>query len=152
MKYGIMGGFIKFAFAKTAFDYIEKEIPEINMASYKKRVLKEYRAIVERTPGIGSMKDNMFVMTMYAGAFLIALYKEADGRMDEEKLKGLGPCGILLSSDGDGQKRKERFYKKGDRNPDQAGQVVQGPYRGVSHELVLLFRGSPRQGGILHRP
>ena len=25
MKYGIMGGFIKFAFAKTAFDYIEKE-------------------------------------------------------------------------------------------------------------------------------
>ena len=89
MKYGIMGGFIKFAFAKTSFEYIEKEIPEMNMASYKKRVLKEYRAIVERTPGIGSMKDNMFVMTMYAGAFLIALYKEADGRMDEEKLKGL---------------------------------------------------------------
>ena len=24
MKYGIMGGFIKLAFAKTAFDYIEK--------------------------------------------------------------------------------------------------------------------------------
>ena len=70
MKYGIMGGFIKLAFAKTAFDYIEKEIPEMDMASYRKRVLKEYRAIVERTPGIGSMKDNMFVMTMYAGAFL----------------------------------------------------------------------------------
>ena len=61
----------------------------MDMASYKKRVLKEYRAIVERTPGIGSMKDNMFVMTMYAGAFLIALYKEADGKLDEEKLKGL---------------------------------------------------------------
>ncbi len=84
-----MGIFIKFAFAKTAFDYVEKEIPEIDMASYKKRVLKEYRAIVERTPGIGSIKDNMFVVTMYAGAFLIALYKEADGKMDEEKLKGL---------------------------------------------------------------
>ena len=70
MKYGIMGGFIKLAFAKTAFDYIEKEIPEMDMASYRKRVLKEYRAIVERTPGIGSMKDNMFVMTMYAGALM----------------------------------------------------------------------------------
>ena len=89
MKYGIMGGFIKLAFAKTAFDYIEKEIPEMDMASYRKRVLKEYRAIVERTPGIGSMKDNMFVMTMYAGAFLIALYKEAEGKLDEEGLKGL---------------------------------------------------------------
>ena len=89
MKYGIMGGFIKLAFAKTAFDYIEKEIPEMDMASYKKRVQKEYKAIVERTPGIGRMKDNMFVMTMYAGAFLIALYKEADGKINEEKLKGL---------------------------------------------------------------
>ena len=76
MKYGIMGGFIKLAFAKTAFDYIEKEIPEMDMASYRKRVLKEYRAIVERTPGIGSMKNNMFVMTMYAAAFVIALYME----------------------------------------------------------------------------
>ena len=89
MKYGIMGGFIKLAFAKTAFDYIEKEIPEMDMASYRKRVLKEYRAIVERTPGIGSMKDNMFVMTMYAGAFLIALYKEAEGKLGEDGLKGL---------------------------------------------------------------
>ncbi len=89
MKYGIMGGFIRFAFAKTAFGYIEKELPEIDMPSYKKRVLKEYKAIVKRTPGIGSMKDNMFVMTMYAGAFLIALYKEANGKLDEEKLKEL---------------------------------------------------------------
>ena len=89
MKYGILGSFIKFAFAKTAFDYVAKEIPEIEPVSYKKRVLKEYRAIVERTPGIGSMRDNMFVMTMYCGAFAIALYKEAEGRMDEETLKGL---------------------------------------------------------------
>ncbi len=89
MKYGIMGGFIKYAFAKTAFEYIEKELPEIDLRSYKKRVLKEYKAIVKRTPGIGSMKDNMFVMTMYAGAFMIALYKEADGKLNEEKLKGL---------------------------------------------------------------
>lgn len=85
----MMGAFIKIAFSKTVFDYIEKEIPEIDMASYKKRVSEKYRQIVERTPGIGSMKDNMFVMTMYAGAFLIALYKESDGKLDEEKLKGL---------------------------------------------------------------
>lgn len=40
MKYGMIGGFIKFAFAKTAFDYIEKEIPGIDMATYKPRALK----------------------------------------------------------------------------------------------------------------
>lgn len=112
MKYGIMGAFIKFAFAKTAFDYVGKEMPETDMASYKKRVLKEYRAIVERTPGIGSMKDNMFVMTMYAGAFLIALYKEADGRMAEEKLKGLvraaSFCPLMVMA----KKGKSAFTKK----------------------------------------
>ena len=89
MKYGIMGGFIRLAFAGTAFDYIKKTLPDIEPASYRKRVIREYKAIVKRTPGIGKMKDNMFVVTMYAGAFLIALYKESDGKLDEEKLHGL---------------------------------------------------------------
>ena len=29
MKYGILGGFIKLAFAKTAFTFMEKAIPEL---------------------------------------------------------------------------------------------------------------------------
>jgi len=35
MEYGLIGAFIKFAFAKTSFTYIEKEIPEMNMSDYK---------------------------------------------------------------------------------------------------------------------
>lgn len=112
MKYGLMGSFVRIAFAKTAFDFIEKEMPETDMTSYKKRVLKEYKAIVERTAGIGSMKDNMFVMTMYAGAFLIALYKEADKKMDEEKLKGLvraeAYCPMMVKA----KKGKSAFTEK----------------------------------------
>ena len=49
MKYGFLGGFIRFAFAKTAFGYIEKEIPEIDLLSYKKRVISEYKAADENT-------------------------------------------------------------------------------------------------------
>lgn len=116
MKYGIIGAFIKFAFAKTAFEYVEKEIPEIDMPSYKKRVLKEYKAIVERTPAIGSMKDNMFVMTMYAGAFLIALYKEADGKIGEKKLIGLvraaAYCPLMVKA----KQGKSAFTEKGIAN------------------------------------
>ena len=55
----------------------------------KKRVDKEYHAIVARTPSVGKMKDNMFVMTMYAGAFLIALYKEAKTYMTDDLLTRL---------------------------------------------------------------
>ena len=112
MKYGLTGGFIRFAFSKTAFGYLGKVLPEIDMASYKKRALKEYRAIVGRTPGIGPMKENMFVMTMYAGAFLIALYKEADGKLDEEKLKGLvracAYCPLMVKA----KKGKSAFTQK----------------------------------------
>ena len=56
MKYGIIGGFVKFAFAKSAFDFIENELPEIDMAAYKSRVLKKYKAIVERTPCLTERK------------------------------------------------------------------------------------------------
>lgn len=42
------------------------------------------------------------VMTMYAGAFLIALYKEADGKIYEEKLKGLiyalSYCSLMMKA------------------------------------------------------
>lgn len=38
MKYGATGRFIKLVFAKTAFDYIAKEIPGTDMPSCKKRV------------------------------------------------------------------------------------------------------------------
>ena len=95
MKYGIIGAFIKLAFAKTAFGYIEKEIPGIDLPSYKKRVLSEYKASVARTPGVGSMKDNMFVMTMYyndlkdpsvPGAFRL-LSRIADGFMKMQIVK-----------------------------------------------------------------
>lgn len=77
MKYGLIGTFVKIAFAKTAFSFIEREIKEIDIEDYKKKVIKEYKAIVNRTPSVGKMKDNMFVITMYAGALFIVLYKEA---------------------------------------------------------------------------
>ena len=79
---GRLGGIIVTGCLSERYqDEIQKELPEIDMSSYKNRVYEEYKEIVKRTPGIGSMKENMFVMTMYAGAFLIALYKEADGAL-----------------------------------------------------------------------
>ncbi len=62
MKYGLMGRFIKTAFGKTAFGYIERELPGLDLTSYRRSVLAEYRAIVARTPSVGPMSKNMFVM------------------------------------------------------------------------------------------
>ena len=52
MRYGMIGGFIKFAFAKTAFDYIEKEIPEIEMATFEMQ-----GAVLDRTKTLGYGDD-----------------------------------------------------------------------------------------------
>ena len=89
MKYGFIGASVKMAFANTAFNFIKNEVPEIDNADYKKRVVKEYKAIVKRTSSVGSMKDNMFVMTMYAGALFIAFYKEAKEYMTPELIEKL---------------------------------------------------------------
>ena len=89
MKYGFMGSFVRLAFAKTAFSYLEQQLPSLDMASYRRRVLAEYKAIVARTPSVGTMRDNMFVMTMYAGAFFIALYKTEPDLLTPEVIQGL---------------------------------------------------------------
>ena len=89
MKYGILGRFVRLAFAKTAFDYVGGQFPDLDLTDYKRQVLAEYKAIVVRTPSIGPMSKNMFVVTMYAGAFFIALYKAERERMTPEVLQGL---------------------------------------------------------------
>ena len=105
MKYGFMGAFVKLAFAKTAFSYLEQQLPNLDMASYRRRVLAEYKAIVARTPSVGTMRDNMFAMTMYAGAFFIALYKTGVRKAEcvffqnSENLQFFQSHGMLLRID-----------------------------------------------------
>ncbi|MBE6472601.1 MAG: hypothetical protein E7Z99_03350 [Coriobacteriaceae bacterium] len=89
MKYGVMGRFVHAAFGKTAYDYVGTQFPDLDIADCKRRVLGEYKAIVARTPSVGPMRKNMFVMTMYAGAFFIALYKSERERMTPEVIEGL---------------------------------------------------------------
>ena len=89
MKFGAMGSFVKFAFAKTSFDYLEKRLPSLDMTSYKRRALLEYRAIVARTPSVGPLRNNMFVVSMYAAAFVIALYKTKPELLTPDVLQGL---------------------------------------------------------------
>lgn len=89
MKYGVMGSFVKLAFANTVFDYLERRLPDLDMASYKRRALSEYKAIVARSPSVGPMRDNMFVVSMYAAAFVIALYKAEPELLTPDVLQGL---------------------------------------------------------------
>ena len=60
MKFGLMGRLFSAMFGKTVYGYTAKAVPGIDIRAFRKRHLKEYRAMVARTPAVGSMKENMF--------------------------------------------------------------------------------------------
>ena len=118
-----MGAFVKLAFAKTAFSYLEQQLPGLDMASYRRRVLAEYKAIVARTPSVGTMRDNMFVMTMYAGAFFITLYKTEPDLLTPEVIQGL-VRGLVLPAHAYGQGGQERLHGEGGADAHRPGRLV----------------------------
>lgn len=89
MKYGLVAKFIKMSFAKTAFDYMAREVPSLDIPTFRKKVFREYRAMVERTPEVGSLRENNFVMALYAGCFFLAMYQTGREFMTEDLIKGL---------------------------------------------------------------
>ncbi len=74
---------MKFFLKNPIYRTIKKEAPQIYTDDYKKRVSHEYRKILERTDGIGG-KENPMEIILYFLAFLIAVYKSANGKMSEK--------------------------------------------------------------------
>ncbi len=83
MKYDIYARAIKLFIKGPVYKTLRSEIPALLTVGYKRRVNAEYRAIVERTAGIGGSKNNPMEMILLFLAFLIAIYKAADGQIDE---------------------------------------------------------------------
>lgn len=69
MKYGSIGSLIPMLLDKPAYGYTKEAVPELDMKAFRKEHRKEYKAMVARTPGVGSMKDNMFTMVMYLACY-----------------------------------------------------------------------------------
>lgn len=63
MKYGLVGAFIPLLMDKLVYSYTKEALPEVDLKAFKKWHHAEYKAIVARTPGIGSMKENLLYST-----------------------------------------------------------------------------------------
>ncbi len=83
MKYNSTARLMKFFLRIPVYKVIKKELPQVFTDDYKRRVNNAYRGIVERTEGVGG-KDNPMEIILYFLAFLIAVYKSADGKMSEK--------------------------------------------------------------------
>lgn len=89
MKYGLIGTLVPILFDKIAYGYTQTALPDMDMKAFKRTHRKEYKDMVERTPEVGSMKDNMFAIVMYLACYGFSYYKAAPEQITMEVFDGM---------------------------------------------------------------
>ena len=91
MKYGMNAGVYGWAFSKLLRDYWKKNFPDKDIKGILRDVKKEYRAMVERTPGIGGSSNEA---NLVGACYFFAMAKVIPGMtpdlMDDIILKSIG--------------------------------------------------------------
>ena len=72
LKYGIIAKSIELMCFDESLKKLSSLKPEMDMKQYKKKVKKEYKAMLLRTPDIGG---SSLEMNLYIAAFVFSLYK-----------------------------------------------------------------------------
>ncbi len=131
MKLGITGRLFPLVFDKTVYGYTKKAVPELNMREFKKKHRKEYEAMVERTPSVGPLKDNMFAPVMYMACYGFSYYKADPEHVTADVFDGM--IGAICKS---GMMR--RFYRgKNCFDPKEIGRYVRGAERSKKREYPM---------------
>ncbi|MCR5237429.1 MAG: L-2-amino-thiazoline-4-carboxylic acid hydrolase [Lachnospiraceae bacterium] len=89
MKYGFMAMAMPLVLDKTVYIFLQDYGIEVT-SLLKKKIRKEYREIVERTPALD--KGNSLTSTLYIGCYLVAFHKAAPDVIDEKCFEGLIEC------------------------------------------------------------
>ncbi len=72
LKYGIIAKSVEMLCFEPALKRLSELRPEMNMGNYRKKVKKEYKAMLLRTPDIGG---SSLEMNLYIAAFVFSLHK-----------------------------------------------------------------------------
>lgn len=72
LKYGIIAKAVELLCFKSALERLSELRPEMNMGDYRKKVKREYKAMLLRTPDIGG---SSLEMNLYIAAFVFSLHK-----------------------------------------------------------------------------
>ncbi len=84
MRYDFYAKMIKFLFQGVIYDLLQEKEPSLVNSRYKKRVSHEYKSIIERTEGIGGIKENPMEFILLFTALTLGFYKAAEGKISEE--------------------------------------------------------------------
>lgn len=83
MKYDIYAKTVGFFMRGPIYKTLKRERPTLLSRAFKRRLSAEYKAIIERTAGLGGARHNPMEVILYFLIFLIAVYKVAAGQIDE---------------------------------------------------------------------
>lgn len=89
MRYGLVGAIVPALLDKTIYSYTRKSLPAIDLDKFKERHHAEYKAMIDRTDGIGGMTENMFCMTLYLACYGFAYYKADPEHITTEIFEGM---------------------------------------------------------------
>ncbi|MCD7801149.1 MAG: L-2-amino-thiazoline-4-carboxylic acid hydrolase, partial [Ruminococcus sp.] len=73
------------AMTPTMFKFIYKNCGEVDTSAVKKKARKNYKAMVERTPDIGSFMKNTLRVSLVGGIVWLSVYNAMDGKMSHEQ-------------------------------------------------------------------
>ena len=131
MKYLPMGPVAPVFFGKDIYAYTKFVLPEIDIKEFRKLHKKEYKAMIARTPSIGSMKDNVFAPVMYLACFLFSYYKACPEKITEEIFDGM--VETMCYSD-----RMKGMYKDGSCfDPKKMENYARGAVRSQKREYPM---------------
>ncbi len=129
--------FVKLFLSGPVYKKIREVKPELLVPGFKSRVDKEYRAIIERTEGIGGVNNNPLEVTLMFAAFPIALYKCAEGNIDDELFKTLVEAVCESKMMKIAASKKDSFSKKSIEG--QAKQSLKSQKKEYKNDWVSKF-------------
>ena len=131
MKTGLMGLLFPVLLDKVVYSYTLHVLPDIDIADFKRKHKKEYKAMIKRTPSVGSAKENMFAPVMYLACYGFSYYKADSGKITMDVFEGM--IDAICESD-----TMKRFYKgKNCFDQKEIDKYVKGSIRSRKREFPM---------------
>lgn len=105
MKNSICEKMIWYALSPTIFRFIEQYWKDIDIKSIKRLSKDNYKAMISRTPDIGSFKKNPLRIPLADGMLWLSVYYAMEGKMNQEQF------GEMVSATNRSSYVKEKFPK-----------------------------------------
>lgn len=80
--------------APAMFKWLRRRNPDWNISALKQDAKRIYNKMANRTPEIGSLRENPLRVCLSAGMLWLSVYEAAAGRMDEDCFAGMVRAGI----------------------------------------------------------